>query len=284
MLTTARLALPVLVLALSASGCFLWTTSDEGDSIVKRIDALEVERAKEHELFEAKMVELEKLIDEASQVLRRNSADQGLLIEQLQQKMRLLEGQLAELGQAGDSTRQQAQAMLSEMSEHRGEVDERERALEARLAALARAAGVDVPVDPTEVPEKKADHFKAATGAVLAGDHSYARGLLREYVTRYESDDKADDALLWLGQSYLAQGQPAAALGELRRVLSTHPKSDVLEDVLWHMGRAFVRLRACDEARNSFKALVGKFPRSTLGKKAAKRLERMGDAKDSCGR
>jgi TolA-binding protein len=282
MITLLLRAAFVWVVAFAASGCFLWTSRDEGDAIVKRIDALEVERAKERELLEAKMAELQKLIEEASAVLRRNSADQGLQIEELQQKMRVLEGQLAELRQAGDETRKQAAAVQGEIAEQRGQSDERARTFDAKIAALARQAGVDVPINPEEVPAKAAEHFDAGKRAVLAGDHSYGRALLRAYLERYPKDAKADDAQLWLGQSYLTQGQPAAALGELRRVLSTYPKSDVLEDVLWSMGRAFWRLRSCADAKASFQALAAKFPKTTLGKKAAEHVKALTEAGDDC--
>ena len=56
----------------------------------QRLDSLEDD-------LEAKRQELEEALAEASRVLRRNSADQGLQIEEIQQRLAVMEGQLAEI-------------------------------------------------------------------------------------------------------------------------------------------------------------------------------------------
>ena len=56
----------------------------------KRLDSLEDD-------LEVKRRELEEALAEASRVLRRNSADQGLQIEQIQARLALMEGEIAEL-------------------------------------------------------------------------------------------------------------------------------------------------------------------------------------------
>ena len=72
----------------------------------KRLDSLEDD-------LEAKRQELEEALAEASRVLRRNSADQGLQIEQIQQRLAMMEGQLAEVrNESSGATQAQAQRSL----------------------------------------------------------------------------------------------------------------------------------------------------------------------------
>ena len=116
------------------------------------------------------------------------------------------------------------------------------------------------------------DAFGAATQALRVGSHSYARALFREYVVRYPTDERADDAQYGVGQSYLQQNQPAAALGEFRRILTTYRTGDVMDKTLADMAEAFVLVRACADARQSLEALIAAYPESSLITRARNRL------------
>ena len=82
-------ALPLWIT--SASGCISQMRADIAEN-QQRLDSLE-------EDLEVKRRELEEALAEASRVLRRNSADQGLQIEQIQERLAMMEGQIAELRQ-----------------------------------------------------------------------------------------------------------------------------------------------------------------------------------------
>ncbi|MBW2403902.1 MAG: hypothetical protein JRF42_08845, partial [Deltaproteobacteria bacterium] len=77
------------LLVISATGCISQMKTDIADS-QQRLDSLEDD-------LEVKRRELEEALAEASRVLRRNSADQGLQIEQIQERLAMMEGLIAEL-------------------------------------------------------------------------------------------------------------------------------------------------------------------------------------------
>ena len=110
-----------------------------------------------------------------------------------------------------------------------GEHEKAHQNFEERLRDVARAAGMDLPVDERRVPKDKADHFRVAERAFRAGQHTDARALFREYVRRYPKDSRADYAQYYLGKSYLQQGRPAAALGEYKQVIANYRKGDVVD-------------------------------------------------------
>jgi TolA-binding protein len=250
-LVVGLIALPLW--AASASGCISQMKADIAAN-QQRLDSLEDD-------LEVKRRELEEALAEASRVLRRNSADQGLQIEQIQERLAMMEGQLAELRMENTGA-SQAQA-------------QRSIELQQRLAEVARAAGMDVPLDSGEIPESKDAHWEALTKAYRINKYSYTRALGRAYVERYPEDKQADNAQYMIGSSYLKQDQAAAALGEFQKVLSTYRKGDAIDKTLYDMAQAFLQVRSCNDAGTALKALLKNHKDSPLFAQAKKELRKV---------
>jgi TolA-binding protein len=232
------------------SGCIAQMQSDI-TAQEQRLTALEQD-------LETRRQELDAALAEASGVLRRNSADQGVQIEELQARQDELDGRIAEMRHEIELlARQDAEASA---------------ALSARLDQVARAAGMDVALEESEVPTSKKAHFKAAESALQVGKHSEARALYREYLRRYPDDSKADEAQYALGLSYLRQGQPAAALGEFKKVLANYRSGDTVDDTLLQMSEAFLQVRDCKDAKTALEALLKNHQKSPLASEAKQRL------------
>jgi TolA-binding protein len=220
----------------------------------ERLDQLEDD-------LEAKRKELEEALAEASRVLRRNSADQGLQIEEIQERLAVMEGQFAEIRmEISGASEADAQRSLD---------------MERRLSEIARAAGMDVPLESSEIPENKSAHWEALQKAYRINKHSYARALGRAYVARYPKDEHADNAQYMIGSSYLRQGQAAAALGEFQKVISNFRDGDAIDETLYDMAQAFLRVRACNDAGTALRALLKNHPKSPLYREAQKDLRKV---------
>ena len=243
----------ILAFGLAAPGCIKQMQSDIAAN-QKRLDNLEDD-------LEAKRKELEEALAEASRVLRRNSADQGLQIEEIQQRLATMEGQFAEIRmEMAGASEAQAQRSLE---------------TQRRLSEVARAAGLDVPLESSEIPENKSEHWDALQKAHRINKHSYARALARAYVARYPKDDHADNAQYMIGSSYLEQGQAAAALGEFQKVISTYRTGDAIDETLYDMAQAFLKVRSCNDAGTALRALLKNHPKSPLYRQAQKELRRV---------
>lgn len=254
--TRSGFALRLVTLSLtlaSAPACISQMQTDIATN-QKRLDSLE-------EDLEVKRKELEEALAEASRVLRRNSADQGLQIEKIQQRLATMEGQIAELRHESSGT-SKAQA-------------EQSLELQRRLSEVARAAGMDVPIDSDEIPKSKSAHWEALTRAYRVNKYSYTRGLARAFVERYPKDEHADNAQYMIGSSYLKQGQAAAALGEFQKVLSTYRRSDALDKTLYEMSEAFLDVGSCNDASTALKALLKNHKRSKLVPEAKQDLRKI---------
>lgn len=250
--SSLRAAAFLALVSTGLSGCFLWTSADDGATLRTRADTLEA-RVAELEATEAsfrgdvetahtKMAELEDVLARATDLLTRNSADTGAQVEALAARIAAQDGLIDEL-------RHELERLTTEYAEMEHDYSE-------RMEKLARRAGVDTELDESEIPATADDHFHAGEIAYEAREFSTARALFRAFVSRHADDARADDAQYFIGQSYLLEDRPAAALGELRRVLTTYTSGDALPRTLYAMGEAFWRLHQCGDARASLEAIA----------------------------
>lgn len=261
-----RLLAVVLGTALGSAGC--WTSRAEGDTLKRRVSALETGHVQERQKLAAQLVDaqdkiqrLEELLDRATRVLAKNSTDMELRVQQLEEQ--------------ADTTR----GSVSEMQNNLESLQKLSEGNQKLLSSMADKGGIEQPLDEAKVPAQKEEHFDAARTAYDAGDFTLARSLDREYLRRYPKDKRADDAQYWVGAGYLQQKKPATALGELRKVIASYPKSDVLDKTLLDMAEAFWQLQACTDAKGALNALLEGHSKSPLRKDAQKKLTKIKQAR-----
>ena len=246
-----------------SSACI--ATTDQVERLARRVteletrtETLQTDVGAQVDHAKTKVAELEEVLERATQVVTRSSADTGAQVEQLQAQIARQEGAIAEL--------------QHELSRLHQEFREQQTDYENRMKKLARRAGVDMPLEETEIPADRDAHWQAAVAAYEARDFSTARALYRAYVSRYRTDARADDAQLAIGRSYLVEDRPATALGELRHVIADYQQGDAVPAALLAMADAFYRLHACGEARNALDALIRAHPRSPQATEARTKL------------
>jgi TolA-binding protein len=272
-----RRASLVAALALCSNGCFLWTSAGEGEGLrtdvnsqgdrLQKLEQAQTAQLEQLKLAEAKaqksIEDLESMIERATTVVQRNSADVTVSVSELQTKVAVLDGRLAELEHALEQIKSQAAAV----SPTQGGQD---------------PTGAATP--PAEqVPADKTEHFAAAYRAYSERDFTKARSLFRSYIERYRTDAQADNAQYWIGASYLVENRPATALAELRKVIENHRSGDAIDEALLDMAEAFYRLRACSDAKTTLDTLIKTQNTSSLVDKAKQKLKDVKKApKDYC--
>jgi len=277
MRTASTLAL-LASLAPVVSGCFLWTTRGEGDSLKKdnerlrqRVEQLDTHLAEEQqrltEMIDRARGDVEKLdemLTRATQVLARNSADFGAELESANDKLREASGGIAEL--------------RHELEQLTGQVDRTDR----KVHEFALAAGLDLPIDEGKIPDTTEAHFDAVKEALAAGRHGEVRSLGKIFLERYPKDQRCDDVQLLIAKSHLEQKQSAKGLGALRRFTDLYPKSELTPEVLYEMAKAFLALGDCTDAKVLTDAIVSRHAKSPFAEKARKLKEQMEKNKSRC--
>jgi TolA-binding protein len=247
------------MLAASTSGCFWVTTKREGEKLRADVTSLDTRLAAREDDLEGKIQQLERVLAEATEVLRRNSADLGADVEELSQEIRKVQGMVAEATGHADGVRAEVRALKDSHDKERAALEQRFTALEERLAVLETQAA------QPQTPEAM---FTAAKAAYDGGDYAKAEGLFRQLVTRYPGHDHADDSQYHRGEGFYRQKDYAGAIREMQKVYDKHPTSPLADDALFRAGEAAQALLRCSEARAYFGLIRQKYADSPLAKKS----------------
>lgn len=239
---------------LFSSGCGVFALQRDHEAVVAKM--AETDRATHDEIMRLR-AELDAARDRLDNALRAN-ADTGSDVLTEKSRVNELAGRL-------DETTHKLEELQSTLAAGRNELDARLDQLARAQAAQAAQQPAPAPAPPpTPIPANKADHFAALEAAVKAKDYPLVRTLGHEYVNRYATDDKADDALYLTGKADLDDARPASALGEWNRLLKLFPKSNVLEKTLFGMGEAYETMHDCANAKLAYGTVLSHFPHGKL--------------------
>ncbi len=233
-----RAALALLVaLAGSASGC-LALKADQ-DEIAKEVDKLRNEVLAGSEAAERNQAladEVDAKLKQVEELLRRNQADLGLRVENL-------ELQVQELRGAAENADYMATAVKQELLELRAELDARLSSLEEKLN------------EATNIPESKAEILAEAEKLMGKRNYKQARRLYRTYESRYPGDAQMAEVRFKIGLSYFSERDYKSSLGEFYRIIQDFASSPMVPDALYYSGLAFAKLGQCANAIAYFEAL-----------------------------
>lgn len=276
-----HMAKPILILLsglLMASlhtGCFWVTTKHEGEKLRKDLNQLETRLTAKEEDLQGKIQQLQQVLDEATQLLKRNSADLGADFEALSEQMRVLQGLVTEAKGQAEDIRNEVVALQKSMENDREVLAKRLESMEQRIAELEEKS------KQPDIPQSAKDLYAEGKAAFEAGDYGKARHLFKQMVVRFPGDERADDAQYYRGEAYYREKDYDNAIRELQKAFDNYKDSSLADDALYRAGEAAQELRRCSEARAYFGLLRQKYPRSSLARKAKdKDRELKRDAKD----
>jgi TolA-binding protein len=257
-----RSALATLLLGLGqlTAGCGVFAMQQDHDAMVARVAQLE---KVSHDDLTKLRADLDATRDRLDNALKAN-ADTGSDVLTEKSRMNELAGRL-------DETSHKLDEVQSSLAAGRNEMDARFDQLARTQAAQSAPAPVPVP-PPIPIPANKDEHFAALEAALKAKDYAKVRVLGHEYVNRYATDEKADDALYWTGRADLEEGRPSSALGEWNRLLKNFPKSNMLDKTLFGMGEAYEAMHDCTNAKLAYGTVVSHYPREKLATDARTRI------------
>lgn len=258
-LLTGLMLATLATLTLGTTGCFWVTTKREGEKLRADVSAIDTRLAKREDDLEGKIQQLERVLAEATEVLRRNSADLGADVEEVAQDLRRIEGVVAEAARQAEEVRTEFQAIKAAAEKERASIDQRFVALEERLAAIESKAAQ---------PQSADDLYAQGKTAFDGGDSARAQSLFQQLVTRFPGHDRADDAQHYRGEAYYREKDYNGAIREFQKVFDKYPTSTLADDALFRAGEAAQELRRCSEARAYFGLLRQKYPDSSLVKKS----------------
>lgn len=249
-----KLAAATPALALLLGGCMWVTTKSEGQTLRKDVTSLQGKLTAKEQALDDQINQLKKVLDDATKLLKRNSADLGLEVEQLRADVRTanglvtaVNGQIADLKAAFEAYKKQHEASLE--------------LLDQRLELLER----DKP-SPKSSPE---DLWRIGSAAFEGGRYNDAIESFKRLTLSHPAHDRADDALYFRGQAYTNLKDWEKAIGIYQQLLDKYPTGSFTDDGLYFAALAAQQLKQCTEARTYLGIIKSKYPKSNVAKQAS---------------
>jgi TolA-binding protein len=247
-------------LTLFAPACMV--TQQDHDVLVAKTTQMEKEVAQSRAEVVAMRADLEATRTRLDNALRANADSSSDLLTS-KQRLNDLAGRVDEANHGVDELRRDVGASRTELY---ARIDELKRVQQPAPPAAA----------PIAVPADKSAHYKQLEDAYAKREWVTVRALGPEYVNRYANDDKADEALFFLGSADLQDGRPSSALGQFNRLLKLFPRSNVLDKTLFAMGDAYLMMHDCANAKVAYDACEKRFTKDKIGADSKAKLDQIG--------
>ena len=114
---------------------------------------------------------------------------------------------------------------------------------------------------PANISEQ--DLYKAAKALFDVGKYRAARERLKVFRTRFPKSDLNDDALLMIGDCFTKLGKHFQAIIRYNDVYRKYKKGDKADLALLRLGEAHFRINACAEGKAFLKRLIRSYRRSS---------------------
>jgi TolA-binding protein len=198
-------------------------------------------------------------IDDQTGVTRKGFADQKLMVDGVAEGVRILR-------EKADDTNVRLSTMVQELETMRQTI--------ASMPAPSPATPVDpnVPVDPSmpvtpAAPQtgppagvSPAGAWRSAFNDYSGGQYDLAIQGFEFYLKSFPNSPQADDAQLNICNSYYAMGRYEEAAAACQKVISDHPKGDVVSTAYYKLGLSYEGLKRPELARRAYETLIKEFP------------------------
>ena len=235
------------------SGCFWVTTKSEGEQLRKDLTLVQSRLDAKEKTLDGQIAQLQKVLEDATKVLKRNSADIGADVDSLRNDVRTANGlvttvnnSINELKQAFDTYRKGNDARLD--------------AIEQRVVQIESGKAT-----ASSSPEEL---WKLGSTAFEAARYNEAIEIFKRLSQTYPTHERAADAVYFRGQSYSNLKDWDHAIGVYQQLYDKYPASALADDALYFAAVAANQLKNCTEARTYLGLVKQKYPKSNVTKQA----------------
>jgi tol-pal system protein YbgF len=218
-------------------------------------------------------------LDAQGEVNRKAFADQKLIIDTVSRDLGVVREKLDDTNTRVGSISQEVDALRQALQQAAAAA--RQSAVEPTDGA---APGSPATPPPSSTPSAIAlgvspqRMFDTAKGDYAAGLWDLAITGFRGYITSFPRSDMADDAQVYIGNSYLQDGKNDKAIEAYDLAIRTYPNGNAIPEAYYKKGLALKNLRQNDQARQAFETLIRLFPQSDAAGLARQALMQLGGA------
>lgn len=221
-------------------------------------------------------------LDESNNATRKMFADQKLLIDNIAEGVRVIRERTDDTNVRIASLREELEALRTTV-----------QAIQ-QMALAPPPAPVDplLPVDPSAPAPAPAPAqppvplptsaglsptrlYETARADYFAGQWNSAISGFEAFLRAFPRSEQADDAQLYIGETYYAQNQWTQAIMAYTQAIESYPGTNSVPIAYYKRGLAEQQLGQIDAARASWEAAAKLFPDSDAGRLAKQNLDRL---------
>jgi TolA-binding protein len=251
---TVRFWAACALLGLALAGC---VTTGQGDKMAadinqlrQRLDVLDV---RDRDINQ-KVAQLRSVLDEATALLGRNSADLGARVARNETDIAATNGKIEEAKYLVGELQKQVSLTTTKV----GGLEQNQQRIVDRVA-------------PT-MPEDKEALWKEAQRRLTDGQRDDARRFLRSFIQRFPDDPRAPQGQLQVGVSFVQELKHSNAVAEFSNLIQRFSRSPEVPEAMWQLAESFVVLKFCSDAKAMYQDLAKRYPKSPRASQVKDRL------------
>ena len=242
-------SLPVLVSTIAGTGCFWVTTKSEGAQLRKELTLVQGRLDAKEKTLDDQIAQLQKVLEDATKVLKRNSADIGADVDSLRSDVRAANGLVTTVNNS--------------ITELKQAIDTYRKGNAARMDAIEQRV-VQIESGKATASSSPEELWKLGSSAFEAARYNDAIDIFKRLSQTYPTHERADDAVYFRGQSYTNLKDWDHAIGVYQQLYDKYPDSSLADDGLYFAALAANQLKNCTEARTYLGLIKQKYPRSNV--------------------
>jgi len=235
------------------------------------------DEAKQRQTLEGRVTPLENQLKSQGMIELLNQ------IERINADVAKLKGQLEVITHDVEVTQKRQRDLYTDL-------DGRLRKLESGVSAAAPAATPATPpqtaaqpaaapiapaANPATASADPADELKdyeAAHALFKSGKHAVSAEAFEKFLAAYPDSKFAPNAQYWIGYAHFSQKNYKGAIAAQQKLLQQHPDHQKASDALYNIANSQIQLGNIDDAKQSLRNLISKYPMSDTIPLAKKRL------------
>jgi TolA-binding protein len=237
----------------TGTGCLWTTTKSEGNAMRRDITALQGRVDTKEKELDTQINQLKAVLEEATKVLKRNSADLGADVDTLRTDIRQANGLVTVVNNSVNE-------LKVAFDKYRKDNEARIDGLEQRLAQIESGKP-----SANSGPD---DLWKLGAQAFEAARYNDALDIYKRLVVGFPTHSRADDAQYFRGQAYTNLKDWDNAIAAYQQLVQKYPDSDLADDGMYFAALAAQSLKNCTEARTYLGIITSKYPKSNVLKQS----------------
>lgn len=229
------------------------------------------------------------------QITNIQNSDTPMMVESLQNQVKVLRGQVEELTHQLQQTQSRQKNMYADLDKRLTEVMASSRAAviadaDSDMKTVEGKRVVDKKPLPNPVKHAKKKHanqpdvaeeqkiYQKAYDLIKARKYSEAVDALKGMLKKYPTGQFASNAHYWLGELYGLMGQNEKALDEFTTVLKEFPNSPRVSDAQLKIGLLLAAQSQWAAAKKAFRNVINKYPGTASSRLASEQLKQISKA------